>query len=369
MKSTTNRKVAVFLGDFFWSSIPYDGIRLQEVLDSKGLTVDLLMFEKDIRLNKQFSGEELFKFDIKIFRDNPRLKTMKSWDEFFAASKDYNLIVSSVHIAPKTRYPSNVKTSVRCPIACWDIGGADILTNAKFASYYFVKGKIWKDWLSTVGVDKDAIFVTGTPHYDQYKNVVPLRDFKKKYSLNRQRTILVCPTNPGTRRDMFDKNIFALEKIVAKAESENVDVVVKTYPNDYLFYESEEQYSGVYKRKYSGNTSQCLLLKRRFPSLTIIESQDHFNAIARCDAMLNISSSHVSWETHFTDANSYLVGDFVSPRFQNIVYPDKVYNIQIDNPEKIFEFRKTQKKDNEYIISDDACLNIADAIEDILTYR
>lgn len=368
MKSTS--RIAVFLGDFFWSSIPYDGLRLQEVLSEKCRTVDLLMFENDIRINKKFSGDELFKFDPKIFCDNPRLKTLKSWSDFFTASRDYELIVSSTHIAPKTRYPHQVKESTACPIACWDIGGADVLTNTKFATYYFVKGKIWRDWLELLGISsKDNIFVTGSPHYDGYRTVSTRQDFKKKYDLNKKKMIVVCPTNPGTRRDLFERNFSILEKIVARSETEDVDVVVKTYPNDYLFYETEEQYSGVYKRKYSNDLPQYRTLKNKFPSLDVVESQDHFDTISHCDAMLNMSSSHVSWETHFTDANSYLLGDFIDSRFPSIVYPDKLYNIQIDEPMKIFDLRKSQKKDNEYIITTDACLNIVSAIEDILSHR
>ena len=46
------KKVAVFLGDFFWSSIPYDGIPLYNLLN-KHFETDLIMFSNDIRLNKQ----------------------------------------------------------------------------------------------------------------------------------------------------------------------------------------------------------------------------------------------------------------------------------------------------------------------------
>ena len=53
------KKIAVFLGDYFWSSVPYDGLDVQDrLMWTVDRDVDLLMFSQDIRLNKTFDGHE-----------------------------------------------------------------------------------------------------------------------------------------------------------------------------------------------------------------------------------------------------------------------------------------------------------------------
>jgi hypothetical protein len=372
------KKVAVFLGDFFWSSIPYDGIRLLESLQNLNIDVDLLMFDKDIRLNKIFTGIEKYQFDSNIFKLKTNLKTIKNWSEFYSASKDYSLILTSTHIAPKTRYPHELKNNKHCPIAVWDIGGGDILTNAiHFSDIYFTKGAIWKEWLQKEkNISGKNIYVAGTPHYEEYiLKEFKIEDFYKKYNiLSEQKLILVCPTNPASHVSQFEQNLKELETIFSIIGSSKQDfrVLIKTYPNDYLFYEDDAQYSGVYKRVY-GTKPQYEFLKNKFPDAIIIESQDHFSAVMNCDVLFNMSGSHISWETHFSKAKSYSINLEDKPYYKgvhylkNVVYPDDLYNQSIKSVEEIFEFTINDRiKNDNFIFASNASQQIASIVNNIL---
>jgi hypothetical protein len=367
-------KIAVFLGDFFWSSIPYDGLRLFDIL-SNTADVDLLMFEKDIRLNKKFTGQEKFKFKVESFKKIKNLRTLSSWGDFINASKDYKLIITSSHIAPKTRYPS-IRGKTHCPIAVWDIGGGDILTNAvHFADYFFVKSFIWKKWLEEKNIDKNKIFVTGTPHYDPYciSDYKDRISFFEKYSIpSENKVILICPSNPVSRKQMFDQNIKELERLVTISEQSKISLLIKTYPGDYLHNEAEFQYSGVYTRKADPKQPQYETLKQSFPSVVIVESQDHFSAIMNCDALFNISGSHISWETHFCKAKSYSM-NYNDKKFyktvsylENVLYPDEIYNTHMNCVDEILNMEFSYKDDNEYIMRTDSAKNIANIINSVI---
>lgn len=367
------KKIAIFLGDFFLSSIPYDGIRLYELL-SQSIGADFLMFDKDIRLNKIFSGNEKYKFDVNIFKNIPNLKLLNSWDELITISKDYELIIASVHIAPKNRYPENIKSKIKCQFAAWDIGGADILNNAiHFAHKFFVKGPIWKTWLVNRGIKEKNIYITGSPHYDDYH----IRDFNKelfykKYKINLySKTILVCPSNQLSHTLQFKENILELEKLFSIAEIKNFKILIKTYPSDYLFYEKEFNYSGVYARKY-GDMPQYEFLKHKFPNSIIIESQDHFDAMINCDAVFNMSGSSISWETHFSKSKSYSMNYKNKPYYEtvsylkNIKFPDSIYNENIENINDIDFECKEKHSNNEYITTLDACEEIKNRIIEMI---
>jgi len=357
------KKIAVFLGDFFWSSIPYDGISLLKNLQKHSAgKVDLLMFEKDIRLNKKFQGNEKYHFDTSVFTQEKSLRTLKGWDDLYLASNDYSLVISSTHIAPKVRYPSSIKTKKKCLFASWDIGGTDMLTNAiQFSDIFFTKGEIWKDWLNNKGISADKIHVTGSPHYEQYLtksyDVVERKMFFSKYNLNNsQKTVLICPSNPGSHREQFEQNIQELRTLIELCKSLNVNMLVKTYPHDYVFYEKESPLSGIYRRVYK-DKPHYELIKEMFPEVTIVESQDHHKAIMFCDAMFNMSGSHVAWETHFSNCKSYSINYKDKPYYSSVSYlkdvilPDEIYNEHMKKITDISLEGKPRHKDNEYISS------------------
>jgi UDP-N-acetylglucosamine 2-epimerase len=283
--------------------------------------------------------------------------------------------LSSVHIAPKVRYPHNIKNNVKCPIACWDIGGADILTNAiHFSTFYFVKGKNWKLWLSDLGVNEKNVYVTGSPHYDFYEKVCDVKEFDKKYNIENKKKVLICPSNPSAHKVQFSENINVLRELIEESKKRDVKVLIKTYPNDYLFYDNEENYTGVYRR-YSKNFSdlpQYENLKSIFPELEVVESQDHFEAVSHCDAMFNMSGSHISWETHFTKNQCYTSNHTNKPYYKsvnylkNVIYPDDIYNKEIVSVQEIFSFKDVIKEENDYIERCNSIQKIVEIIKGML---
>ena len=384
-----NDKIAVFLGDYFWSSLPYDGIPLYNFL-KKHYSVDFLMFESDIRLNKDFNSGEKFKFDTKKFKNLSNLKKIKNWDDLYNVSLDYSLIITSSRIAPKTRFPLASKKSKRltkCPIAVWDIGGVDMLTDATlFADYFFVKGPVWKKWMIKMGYDEKAIFITGSPHYDKHleeyeahaiEKVLSRQQFDKKYDLKHEERILLTPSNPASHTDQFKESMSTLQTVVELCEKSNVELLLKTYPHDYVFYEKERPYSGIYKRPYTG-IPQYKFITQRHPSIKVIESQDHFAAVKHVNKIYNMAGSSIAWETFFTDSVSYST-NFKKQKYykklsylpEYIEFPDEEMNIHVDNCEQIIKNDYNIDKDHcsNFILKEISILEILKAVKQILDDR
>ncbi len=383
------KKIAVFLGDWFWSSIPYDGIPLYNLL-SKHFETDLIMFDRDIRLNKStFKNGEKFKFNSDIFRNASNLKTIKDWNSLQIISTNYDLILSSSHIAPKTRYPLSFKMTkkagrvTKCPIAIWDIGGADFLTNGTiFADYFFAKGPIWKKWLMKMGIAENKIFVTGSPHYDNFlesfepymiERILDKDEFNKKYELQNKKKILLMPSNPGSHKEQFRESMNSMNEMVKLCDTNNIDLLVKTYPNDYVFHESGHPYSGVYKRKYT-NVPQYEFIKNKYPKIKIIESQDHFTAMKHVDKVFNMAGSHVAWETYFTDSISYATNYKKQKYYKNLSYlpdyvefPDDRLNMHVENCKQIIEDNSKLDKNSckDYFFNKPSILGILNGVKQL----
>jgi len=415
----SNKKIAVFIGDYFWSSIPYDGLNLYHELKSD-FNVDLLMFEKDIRLNKEFSGDEKFFFEKSYFTEAKNLKTLKDWSELFNISKDYSLLLSSTHIAPKTRYPRNFNL-LQCKWGAWDIGGVDLLVNAKpdysvrpiAPDYFFVKGEIWKQWIYQIKKktkdSKEFAFSTGCPHYDYYLEDAPLKfgkpldrkQFISKYQLDAGKNfILVTPSNPSatTHNEQFDQNMEALSFLNDQASKNNTEVLLKTYPHDYVFYEGREvtnpqiscctgidcpcHYTGVYHRRLRVEMDkkqlECTvphysLIKEHFPNIKIIDSQDHFSAVKYCEKIFNIAGSSISWETYLTSSKAFSMNYSNKTYFNslsylpNINFPDKAMNHEIAKVEGVFDEPIVDKsRCNNFILKEYSLKNIKDSLKYIL---
>lgn len=365
-----NNKIAVFIGDYFWSSVPYDGLNLYHELAESDLNVELLMFDRDIRLNKKFSGNEKFHFNKDFFTKVKNLKTLKSWDELIKVSKDYSLIISSAHVAPKTRYPQNLHL-LKCKWAAWDIGGVDLLVYAtpdnqirmSAPNYFFLKGESWVKWISEIkGEDKiDYAFASGCPHYDYYLDDADLKygkpllknEFILKYGLDKNKNfILVTPSNPAASKhgEQFDENEHVLSFLNNESCKYNTQVLLKTYPHDYVFNEAQSLYSGIYHRKfYKGKTSQYEYIKKVYPNIKVIDSQDHFAAVKHSQKVFNISGSSISWETYFTESKVFSMNYSNKQYFNslsylpNIQFPDKSMNHEIFKVEDIFNNAKVDK--------------------------
>lgn len=368
-------KIGVFLGDLFWSSVPYDGLDLYLYLKSVGHDVDLIMFNSDIRLNKKFDGKEYFYFDTTKFQNSENLVLVKNWNDFEKLSSDYSLIITTPKVAPKNRFPKNPIS--KCPIAVWDIGGTDILTDAiQYSNYYFVKGDLWKKWLMILGVSDEKIFVTGSPHYDPYLDDCNATDFFKKYDLNEtKKVVLIAPSNPSAHTKQFNQNLKLLENIISLCDKNSYGLLLKTYPHDYLFYESEGQYTGVYKRKMGG-VPQYKKMKDEFKELTVVQSQDHFLAVQNSDFIFNIAGSSIAWDTYFTksvsvSSNFKDKGYHTTPSYlpKEVILPNGFMNYDTDseNIDDVFmncEIDKT--KGNPYFLKQNSLRNISNAILEIL---
>ena len=377
------KKIGVFLGDLFWSSAPYDGLNLYHEL-SQHFETDLLVFNRDIRLNKKFKGYEKFLV--------PNLKRLKNWRQLQNMSSEYSLIISQAKIAPKTRFPfpyrqrSKNQVFFHCPIAAWDVGGCDLLIDSvMFADYFFVKGPIWKEWLIKMGYKENRVYVTGSPHYDYFfdsdKNVVGStlseEDFLKKYSLDKdKKKILLMPTNPSSHKEQFNKNFKQLDEMVNLCDQNNIELLVKTYPHDYVFFENEGRRTGIYKRRYT-NKPQYQFMSEKFPSMTVIESQDHHAALKYSDKMFNMAGSHVAWETFYTKSVSYGIGYKDKKYYKQvpalkhlnfISFPDDLMNIDAENlSDIVHQDLQTQKTEcNQYFLNEVSVTNIAQAVKKIV---
>ena len=96
------KRIGIFLGDWFWSSVPYDGLVLYHYL-KKTYNVDLILFKDDIRLNKNdFTGTEFY-FDKSKFTECENLRVVDNWNSMNKLTEDYELIITTPILAPKVR--------------------------------------------------------------------------------------------------------------------------------------------------------------------------------------------------------------------------------------------------------------------------
>jgi len=344
------------------------------------------MFSEDIRLNKTFNGSEKFRFNTRLFTNN-NPKTVRKWEDFYTLSRDYKLLFSGVHMMPKTRrnLMDPMPVGVKDKMVITDIGGLDILTNEalQYANKFMVKGDIWKTWMNKMGYPN--VFVTGCPQYDYYLHsdligiddakVLSKNDFLKKYNIDGDKKILlIAPSNPACHTDQFNKNMSEFENISRLAEKNNFQVIIKTYPHDYVFHERESKYNGVYKRIYNNSKPQFEIVKSHISNSIVIESQDHFSALLYSDILFNMSGSHVAWETYFTKTQSFSMNYKKQIYFGSVRYlpdyvklPDGIINIEIENSADLFSDSRSDKRGmDEYISREFSLPNILKHAESLL---
>jgi hypothetical protein len=371
-------RIAVFAGDFFWTSAPYESLDVHEGF-CKHFECDYLIFKNDIRLNKIFYKQDKFYFDKERYKSAANMRVIEDWNHFAKISSEYDLILVSTHIAPKTRWPfgnrgyKHFKSRVATKIVAWDIGGADILTNAvDYADYFFTKGDLWTEWLTRMG---KMAYTTGAPQYDYFLDEFDLDNFYKKYSIDKNKeTILVLPSNPGSslHNNQMKENMDCLDFL---SKQNSINLLFKTYPNDYLFHESDAPYTGVYRR-WSGTWGgpQYNFFEDRYPAGAILESQDHHVAMKCADKIFNIAGSHVSWETLFTNSKSFTMNYSNKPYFRRpkylpefVNFPDSELNYEIQTPEMaLLDFQVQKEKCGGFILKEYSIPNMIAAINKIL---
>jgi hypothetical protein len=378
-------KIALLIPDYFWSSIPYDGLMLYNYL-AKTFDIDLIMFKADIRLNKKKFPGQKFEFNRSHF-NVPNLVKIDNWANLVKISKNYKLIISTVHLAPKNRNPTeelkkSLKSALNCKTFIIDIGGSDVLVNIDKADYLCVKGEIWKDWIVKMGFPKKNVFVTGIPQYDFYLHsdklefkILSKKELYKKYKIQKKHILLVTPSNPSNHKKHFESNIDALKYLDLKAGEHDYQLVIKTYPHDYIFHEEELVYSGIIKKCYSRHRPQYEVLQNMTKNAIILDSHDHFSAIKYARKLFNMSGSHVAWETYFTDCNAYSMNYEKQEYFGGAKYlpdyvklPDEYININISHVDSIFKkgLEPNKKTCSEYFSTEFSLENIKKALESIL---
>jgi len=373
------KKIGVFGGDLFWSNLPYEALSYFNKIKRQFKNVSLILFEKDIRINKKFSGEENFFFDKEHYLKCESLILVKNWQEFYRLTGEFDIIYASCKLAPKTRFPVDIMKNLKCEMRAWDIGGVDILVDSQFfASQWMVKGPVWKKYLLEAPRSKmspDKIKIDTCPLYERYFRqnikidpVAEREDFFKKYQLDKEKkTLLITPSNPGSHREMFQKNIRIIDKVVSIFYDKDFQILIKTYPHDYLFYEPDSSYTGVYKRRnfLDDSKPQYEFLKEHLGSerVKILESQDHHESILYSDALYNMSGSSISWETFYSKCVSFSIGLSNQPFYKKLSYlpdayfPDEEFNIDFDNIQELREkfntllSRSDQYKNSEFVKS------------------
>ena len=373
-------RVGIFGGDLFWSNHPYEVFNFYQKIKTELGNASLILFKDDIRLNKTFSGREKFYFDKNIYAQCEDLITVKDWKGFCKLSEKFDLIYTSCKLVPKTRQVPNIRKHLKCKVCVWDAPGVDILVDSQyFASQWIVKGQMWKEYLLNAPetdklVKENQIKIDTCPAFRRYvsKNlinpVMKKNEFLRKYNLDSEKkTLLIAPSNPGSHREMFQKNIRIIDKVVSIFYDKDFQILIKTYPHDYLFYEPDSSYTGVYKRRnfLDDSKPQYEFLKEHLGSerVKILESQDHHESILYSDALYNMSGSSISWETFYSKCVSFSIGLSNQPFYKKLSYlpdayfPDEEFNIDFDNIQELREkfntllSRSDQYKNSEFVKS------------------
>jgi hypothetical protein len=165
-----------------------------------------------------------------------------------------------------------------------------------------------------------------------------------------------------------------MEQVGKMAEDNGYQILVKTYPHDYVFYDEERNYNGVYRRLFNRLTPQYKVLESHISNAIVVDSQDHFSAISFSDVLFNMSGSHVAWETYFTKTQSfsmnyvkqiYYGGTKYIPSY--ITLPDGIVNIEVSDSGELFSGATRSHDGMENYISKDFSLsNIAKEIKHIM---
>ena len=350
-------RVGIFGGDLFWSNHPYEVFNFYQKIKTELGSASLILFKDDIRLNKTFSGREKFYFDKNIYAQCEDLITVKGWKDFCKLSEKFDLIYTSCKLFPKTRHVPNIREHLKCKVCAWDVPGIDILVDSQyFASQWIVKGQMWKEYLLNAPrtdklVKENQIKIDTCPAFRRYvsKNlinpVMKKNEFLRKYNLDSEKkTLLIAPSNPGSHKSLFNENLRLINLVVDVFLKNDFQIILKTYPHDYIFYENQKIHSGVYKRKNFLDSSmpQYEFLKRSINSdITVVESQHHHEVILYSDFLYNMSGTSLSWETYYSECQSFSISSEKKNVYKNLSYlpgcyfPHDKFNISLENDEKV----------------------------------
>ena len=324
-------KVALYFGDAFFSTIPYAGLSLYYEI-SKNIEVIPIFNRGDIRLHKEWRGDEKFWFNKNVFKEIPYIES----SDLLSTLKSNNiktLIMPSQMQFKRDISPRNISIAQSgIDIFLYDCGGADcFLLNSQLQPWlnnFFIKSNYVKKCLSDPLISfrgkkfyeipleerkKDNLIPSGCIDYDELsleydfniKNeVLDKTSFCKKYDLDPSKKIIsYMPGNPGANLK-YKKLLSELNNLLLELQSDfGYQVCFKSHPNDYISSESPSEYSSIYPRAQMGGYSDPDIYEG-FNNYTTIEAQDGYNLYRACDFGVT-DLSHSGFELALLNKNVF----------------------------------------------------------------
>lgn len=304
-------KIALYFGDCFWSTVPYQGLSLYYEL-SKQIEVLPIFNTRDIRLHKKWRGDEKFWFNTDFFKDIPFIES-SDLPSTLQSHSIKHLIMSS-QMQEKSVFANRNLSIFKngCNIYLYDCGGGDFVwLNSKSHPWwnkFFIKSDYFKKCLidPNIGVrgkkfygvplgDPRAIDIipSGCLEYDELSpeyefpfriDVLNKEQFCKKYNLDVNKKIIsYMPGNPGPNHK-YRKLLSELNNLLLELQVDfNYQVCFKSHPNDYISSENTSEYSSIHPRAQRGGYPRPRYLCEGFDKFTTIEAQDGYNLYRCCD--------------------------------------------------------------------------------------
>lgn len=268
-------------------TFPFLEIPLYNEIKSRGIEVEYILQEGDIRLTDPILFSEFSKLNLVSLKNPKDIVKRMGPDDLLLMRFAYKLVGGDV--ANKVRDskhnilmydPSGIDIRVRqCP-AQWLTAKSEALKQAtlkKFPKYY------------------REVFVTGTIHCDAVATTeVNKEEFMQSYGLDpEKKLIILTPANPGElgHQKGIDDEYAQIAKMVKK-RCPGYEIAVKAHPLDYTA-SMKKQPGIIHKNEhYAGKHSW----EKFYPDITVIKAEEGYKAIKACDAVLNVRSS-IAMET------------------------------------------------------------------------
>ena len=327
-------KTAIYFGDVFWSTIPYQGLSLYYEL-SKKMEVLPIFNTGDIRLHKKWRGDEKFRFNTSLFKEIPFIES----SDLLSTLKSCNIktLIISLQMQFKANFSARNRSIAQSgiDIFLYDCGGCDsFFINSHgdkhlWWSKFFIKSNYFKKCLSDplvstkikkslnlpLGLIKhEDVIPSGcidydelSPNYDFHikNDVLDKISFCKKYNLDPNKKIIsYIPGNPSVNHK-YVKLLSELNNLLLELQSDfGYQVCFKSHPNDYISSESPSEYSSIHPRAQMGGYSGPRHLCEGFNNFTTIEAQDGYNLYRSCDFGVT-DLSHSGFELGFLNKKCF----------------------------------------------------------------
>ena len=384
------KKVCYFSNVFFPKN-PYLDYNLFYYLHDNNINITFILKDDDIRLHGIKNKKTLISFNHKDYKNIKNIIIIKEFDELIDITKNFDLFLCTNLVIDRLKINHEIFFKLiqtkKCII---DVCGYDIVKKGYFnlnIDYFLVKGKIMKEWLIKMEVNKKNIYVVGSPLFDYCnkhklkKNLISKSkiDFYNTYDLDQnKKTLLLTTTNLRSSRTSMNSENYNEIKSLYYNYKDKYNFILLSYPLDYLFYEIDIKF------RRSENKDKCpdyKYLIKNFKNLKVINANENYDALKYCDYIFHLSAGALSIETillynkisftmHFKDKDYYKKKVGYS---QHIEFPDDKINIHLNKIEDIFNYsidnnqiNNTKKCIKDFILIDDAHKNILESIIQIL---